>query len=249
MILPRRATLSREVLVLLPLRDATETRDAYFAYQEQTLGQFVAAWPCAFTRQLAADDLAKPLHAFQAEFRQVAESESELFAASGMPFDAEDKQRLLPRPTIDRVVPATGAEAVTRVSQAPHEAKEIRLDDRTVVRLAYSKEIDSAASFLRAGLSALIFCDKLVVEQIAKEISIGAAKRALLLAPAEQNQDQHTMGGSMRQRQIGALREQLKVQHADQVLVIPHLDLLAGGTDKALTNEARDVTEILYGSG
>src|SRR5262249_39030492 len=123
-----------------------------------------------------------------------------------------------------------------------HPAK---LDEGKAVTLAYGPEIGVVASYLKAGLSVLVVCDKLVVPHLWPAIPAAAGKkRQLLDLPAADPGD--ALGRGLRQRQLARLKELLEALHTDEVLVVPHLDLLAGGTDGNLTTEARELVELLY---
>jgi transitional endoplasmic reticulum ATPase len=54
------------------------------------------------------------------------------------------------------------------------------------------------------------------------------------------------MGSSLRQRQLARLRELITDLKQGDVLVIPHLDLLAGGSDGNLPTESRELVELVY---
>jgi transitional endoplasmic reticulum ATPase len=114
-------------------------------------------------------------------------------------------------------------------------------------RLCYAREIDTSASFLRAGLSVLILCEKLVVRYLWKEICQRANRRAVILEASEES-GEGLVPRSLRQRQIMKLKELVPALHDRDALVISHLDLLAGG-DGGLATEARELIELLYGDG
>src|SRR5262249_15015669 len=52
-----------------------------------------------------------------------------------------------------------------------------------------------------------------------------------------------------RQRQLARLKELIRNLKKDHVLVIPHLDLLAGGGDANLPTESRELIELAYEAG
>jgi transitional endoplasmic reticulum ATPase len=113
------------------------------------------------------------------------------------------------------------------------------------VRLAYAREIDVVASFLRVGLSVLVICDKLVVEHLWEEIVRRANKDKRLL-DVDAKPDSGMMPRGLRQRQLEALRDAIKDMKRNEVLVIPHLDLLAGGAESNPSTEARELVELVY---
>ncbi|GIH10889.1 hypothetical protein Rhe02_89560 [Rhizocola hellebori] len=127
-------------------------------------------------------------------------------------------------------------------------------------QLAYRDHIDRAAAMLRSGLSVLVSADKAVTEHLLRHIPIhaGYPRPRVLAVPADQEASAGTgdpiiaamrQPRPLRQRYITELRAALQELSYDEVLVIPHLDLLAGGNDSALTSEAREVVELLFGPG
>jgi transitional endoplasmic reticulum ATPase len=129
----------------------------------------------------------------------------------------------------------------------PDKGFPIDIKEEEAVRWAYSQEIDGAASFLRTGLSVLVVCDKLVVEHLWREmVSRALLTPVVLTVPAEE--DGGLMPRSLRQRQLARLKELIKDLKQGDVLVIPHLDLLAGGSDANLPTESRELIELVYES-
>ncbi len=119
------------------------------------------------------------------------------------------------------------------------------LTESEAVRLACAQEIDKVASFLRSSLSVLVFCDKLVVEHLWRDMARKAGLQDIVLAAAEE-EDAGLMPRSLRQRQMALLKELTQSLKLGDVLVIPHLDLLAGGSDSNLSNETREFIELVY---
>jgi transitional endoplasmic reticulum ATPase len=125
------------------------------------------------------------------------------------------------------------------------------------VRIAYHANIEEAASFLRAGLSVLIYSEKIVVPHMDKHIVLLSGHEAAVLdVPAQPEErtgppvDMMPQAGqaSLRQRLLNQLRVLLQETGPGHVVVIPHLDLLGGGSDSALGNETRDLVDLLYGA-
>jgi transitional endoplasmic reticulum ATPase len=126
------------------------------------------------------------------------------------------------------------------------------------VRIAYHANIEEAASFLRAGLSVLIYSEKIVVPHMDKHIVLLSGHEPAVLdvpAPPEDRTGPPAdmmpqLGGqaSLRQRLLNQLRVLLEESGPGHVVVIPHLDLLGGGSDSALANETRDLVDLLYGA-
>src|SRR5262249_26513330 len=126
-------------------------------------------------------------------------------------------------------------------------------------QLAYREQIDQAATLLRAGLSVLVSAEKAVIEHLLRYIPLQAAKSPRILAvAADPDSTTPTPGDpfagmraprTLRQRYLAGLRTMFQELKFDEVLVIPHLDLLAGGHDTALSAEGREVVELLFGPG
>jgi transitional endoplasmic reticulum ATPase len=115
------------------------------------------------------------------------------------------------------------------------------LSERRAVVLAHDGAITRAASYVDSGLSVLVRCDKLLVEHLAKEIAGRAGRRAKFV---------EVSGGSgvasRRIELLAALQQIVRDAHDDDVVVIPHLDLLASDTQFSLSGEARELIDVLY---
>lgn len=131
------------------------------------------------------------------------------------------------------------------------------INEGVATRIAYESYVQEAASFLRAGLSVLVTCEKIVVPHLAQHIVQVANKEPRLLAVPETPEDQteppidmRQLGAtSLRQRLLAQLRDMLAdLVVAEHVLVVTQLDLLGGGSDSALANETRDLVDLLYGA-
>lgn len=147
---------------------------------------------------------------------------------------------------------AAHAEAVPGLAARPDA-----ISDGDATRLAYHAYVQEAASLLRAGLSVLVSCDKLVVPHLARHIvMLSDQEPRVLEVPAPSGEDtappadmrDQMRTTSLRQRLLNSLREILQDLAQGQVLVITHLDLLGGGSDSALANETRDLVDLLYGA-
>lgn len=148
----------------------------------------------------------------------------------------------------ERPAPAPGAPSPSDGAAAgkPAHAHPDELQDGTATRLAYGREIDDVAGVLRAGLSVLVFCDKLVVEHLWQDMVRRSAQEAQLLHVPDD--ESGPLARTLRQRQLAQLTALTRTLKHGQVLVIPHLDLLAGGGDNNLSAEAREVVDVLYGA-
>ncbi|AOR30603.1 hypothetical protein BFF78_05685 [Streptomyces fodineus] len=146
----------------------------------------------------------------------------------------------------------------TPVYRHPQPA-DLHEDQATV--LAYGRDIAQVASLLRARLSVLVVAEKPVVPHLWREMASRAGLRAEVLEEPPENDDdgepeeQPRPGDPLvpvqqnpRQRLLARLRELVRGLNDDTVLVVQHLDLLAGGADGQLSPEAREVTELLHGA-
>jgi AAA+ superfamily predicted ATPase len=86
-----------------------------------------------------------------------------------------------------------------------------------------------------------------VVEHLGPLIGEKAGALPVVLRTPEEDTDPAAMAmpRSERQRQLDQLRTLLRELKEGQVLIIPHMDLLAGGSD-SLGGEARDLIELVY---
>lgn len=133
--------------------------------------------------------------------------------------------------------------------QAPVRFSNEKLSEADAVKMAYSREIEDIASFLRTdrkGLSVLVYCDKMIVTHLVEDIVRKAGREKKLLEIPEQDGEGDLMSRGARQRQLAQLKSLYEDLKEGQVLVIPHLDLLAGGGENQLSNEARELTELVY---
>ncbi|NJP07681.1 MAG: ATP-binding protein [Chloroflexaceae bacterium] len=130
------------------------------------------------------------------------------------------------------------------------------LTDSEAVGRAYAQEIAKIGRYLSNDLSVLVLCDKVLVEHLYRHAVKHSNKRPLLevdaitqaAEPAANGlgSQSDTVTAAARVAAIGRLLTTIKV---DQVLVLRHLDMLAGTTTAgSLTTEARMLTEVLYRS-
>ncbi|KUN02853.1 hypothetical protein AQI95_25310 [Streptomyces yokosukanensis] len=170
-----------------------------------------------------------------------------------------------PPPDLTKRGGAEPADAPPRERAAPEEPvyrhpqpEELHEDQATV--LAYGRDIAQVASLLRARLSVLVVAEKPVVPHLWREMASRAGLRAEVLEEPPENEDDAPqeqpppgdplipMQQNPRQRLLARLRELVRGLNDDTVLVVQHLDLLAGGSDGQLSPEAREVTELLHGA-
>ncbi|MFD0272340.1 AAA family ATPase [Kitasatospora sp. NPDC127111] len=126
------------------------------------------------------------------------------------------------------------------------------LDEATASRIAHRADIARVASLLRAGLSVLVVAEKSVVPHLWREMAQRAALRPALLEQEEREEESAQPEGlvpvqqNQRQRLLARLRTLTRTLKSDQVLVVQHLDLLAGGTDGTLSGESRELTGLVH---
>lgn len=125
-----------------------------------------------------------------------------------------------------------------------------RLSEREAVLIAHLEEITAAARYLKQGMSVLIRCEKLLVEHLATRIATLAERpaRRIEVEAAAPGDPLAALGGggSRRGDLISGLAKAVKEAVPGDMIVIPHLDLLGGGTDTSLSNEGREITDLLY---
>jgi transitional endoplasmic reticulum ATPase len=146
---------------------------------------------------------------------------------------------------------ALAAGAHAPASAAGQEApvagqRPLALSDDEAVGIAHAEDIEQIASYLRAGLSVLVFCDKLVVRHLWPRIVRAAGREPLELELQGAMEAPGLVPQSLRQRQLDLLRDLLADMKHGQALVLPYLDLLGGGGERSLTPEARALAELLY---
>ena len=243
----------RPTIQLYPLGDAQGFQDQWSVGEasETTLGEFLRDHPAVSREALDAAVLATPLARIRLKLlAQVHWPEQLGRPGTGAADPGADDTGTSDRGQDD----AASAVPAGRSAGGPQPGRDrdgqvqsATMDDETAVRLAYSHQIDKVASYLRAGLSALVYCDKLVVSQLAERIVCAVPlERVDLDVPADPGGG--LMPQSFRQRQLEQLRERIKLLKHGQVLVLPYLDLLAGGGERNLGGEARELTELLYES-
>jgi transitional endoplasmic reticulum ATPase len=140
---------------------------------------------------------------------------------------------------------ATGADEPPEVLDAHPE----RLSEREAVLIAHAEEISAAAAYLKSGMSVLIRCEKLLVEHLSQRIatlSERPARRIAIDAEAKSGIPLAALGGSRRSDLIAGLEKAVREAVPSDIVVIPHLDLLAGGTDASLSSEGREIIDLVY---
>lgn len=236
--------MRRPHIRLVPLVPAQALQDLLYGEESLTLRELLRRAPALSTEPIPDELLDQPLDRLVVSPVEVT-AEQPLYRPSGLavaPSANGAGGGDLPPRYARSSPPAPQAEEGTPAEPVLAPA---RLDDATAVRLAYSLEIEQVASFLRTGLSALVYCDKLVVEHLWRPIATQANLGAVLLEVPEEDEG-GLMPRGLRQRQLAELRKLMRDLKQGDVLIIPHLDLLAGGSEANLPGEARELTELLY---
>jgi len=154
----------------------------------------------------------------------------------------------------------SSAVQATPVPDPPLRPADLGYEDAT--QLAYSRQVDEVAAFLRADLSVLVICEKAVVRYLAEHMVRTANRQPIVIQASATDAAADTTPESdgtnmpmfappsLGQREMSQLRNELRALKDGQVLVIPHLDLLAGGADgfAPAATDVREMTELLYGS-
>src|SRR6266567_1677525 len=142
-------------------------------------------------------------------------------------------------------VPKVNTDATTAIVPASDGHPE-ELTDRQAVLIAHDLEITRAAAYLDAGLSVFMRCEKLLGEYLAHETAGRSGRSPKFVAISGDEAGSDPLGGGRRAELLAVLQRILREAKTNDVIVVPHLDLLAGGSDAALSAEARELTDVLY---
>ncbi len=146
------------------------------------------------------------------------------------------------------------------------------LDERQATAAAYPSELASAREALVAGLPVLVECDKQLVQffyvNLREQLKADGLRMVYLdgrpraqtspppqkrsetspgAGPSQKPPDDEPPGLSMMGRILFRLGEAVRGAVQKQVIVLPHLDLVMGGTGGGgISSEAREVIALLY---
>jgi transitional endoplasmic reticulum ATPase len=221
---------------------------------ELTLGQLLEELPALSLQPLDDDYLELPLSGVLVDvLEQPPGPETALYLPPGVRLgalsgtteeahDTEDPDQAAPEPA-DPDAPESPVHRT--VSDGGHPAS---LSEREAVLIAHDLEISRAAAYLESGMSVLIRCEKLLVEHLATEIAgrSGRHQQAVRLPVSTAEAGPAGFGAGRRADLLALLHAAVTDAPDEDVVVVPHLDLLAGGSDAALTSEARELTDVLY---
>jgi transitional endoplasmic reticulum ATPase len=245
--------MNKKNLRFVPLCPADEFQDTYFnADTEMTVRQLLERKPALSMDLLTEDVLDKPLSKFIISV-MAASSNKPLYRPPGMIFRGNPLQSATPtkepEPEKITVTKPSLSTAKPQPEKTPPRHPNEKLSEEDAVKIAYRREIEDIASFLRTdkkGLSVLVYCDKIIVAHLIEDIVRKARREKKILEIPEQDSEGDLMSRGTRQRQLSQLKLLYEELKTGQVLVIPHLDLLAGSGDNNLSNEARELTELVY---
>lgn len=225
----------------------------FLAPDDLTLGEFLARHPAFCLQALTDDHLALPVTKILINIVEPT-PDTPLYLPPGvtaaglrMTSPADPSTTAGDDTAGDDTAEHPEAEAAGPVLPAGADHPQ-RLSEREAVLFAHDQEINRAAAYLESGLSVLIRCEKLLVEHLAAEIAgrSGRVSRTVRIAEGPDAPPYPGQGSNRRSELVAALQKTV-VEAADgDVVVVPHLDLLAGGNDAALTSEARELTDLLY---
>jgi transitional endoplasmic reticulum ATPase len=232
--------MTRRRVELHPLGDAQAFQDLALVLMSQgkRLRELLAAAPALSLAPLDPELLDAPLERLLIKTMHV-DAHTPLYRID-VPLPGRDAT-----PPAGAVAPAAPA-APARASTA---ARPLALSEDEAVGRAHAEDIEQIASYLRAGLSVLVFCDKLVVRHLWPRIVRAAGREPLELEqPGAADAPGVPLPAPLgpRQRQLDRLRDLLADMKRGQVLVLPYLDLLGGGGERTLGPDARALAELLY---
>lgn len=240
---------AREKLVFAPL-DPTAFHERYILAgteePELTLRQLLAEQPSLALQPVQPGLLNLKVTELNLQLAKPG-PETPLYIVDGLPLPG-----LQPAPaeTETTSTPTAQAEPDGEPDPDPTATKHpASLGERQAVLIAHAEEIAQAASFLASGLSVLIQCEKLLVEHLSRRIATLSGKphhRVTVEKAAPGADPLAALGGSRRTELIAGLERAVTGAVPGDIVLIPHLDLLGGGSDATLSVEARELTDLLY---
>ncbi|GAA3250396.1 ATP-binding protein [Dactylosporangium siamense] len=218
-----------------------------------TLGQLLSEVPAVGRRPFDADLLGIRVARLRVRVWQPAAGEP-VHLPPGLTVErlggATDGPAAGPEPSPSPRTEPAAEHAAEHIAE-PATAHPEQLTEKAAVRVVHKPEIDRCAAYLDSGLSVLVRCEKLLVEHLAGEIAgrSGRSVQIVQAQPAGTGRQTIGLGGGQsgrRQEILAALQTAVREAKANTVVVVPHLDLLAGGNDTALNPEARELTDVVY---
>lgn len=245
--------MGRQRIKLVPLVDGEQFQDFLYKDDSVTLGEFLYQFPALSTSPIDVSTMEQELGQL---IITVKEEPSDcplyrppgLVVAAGLTTTKEeesDNQSTHPVPSPEASESKKTETQPETLSTSNDDELPTNISEKDAVRLAYAQEINTTASFLRAGLSVLVMCEKLVVEHLWREMALRANLNPIELTVPDEEEG-GLMPRSLRQRQLATLKNLINALKQGDILVIPHLDLLAGGSDSNLPTESRELIELVY---
>lgn len=232
---------------LAPLVNPDKFRELLVEYADRPLRELLSRAPALSTAPMGEETLGRAVGDLRIDVVSVT-ADTPLFRPSGLVVTNGGE----PRPAEPLVPPPVSAAPVP-TPELP-TAHPTELGPQRAVEIAWGHEALSIASFLRARLSVLVVCEKPAVPHLVTAIfrhatvpfGDGGSRRlqpVMLEVPAG---GESPLGPSRAQQQLDFFRGLIENLKDDQVLVLPHLDLLAGGGERGLSREAREVVELIH---
>jgi transitional endoplasmic reticulum ATPase len=239
--------------------DPERFSDLILAHDDWTLGQLLEASPGFCLAPLDPDYLKVRLSSLNITVTGSADGAA-LYVPPGLSFasvvhaapERESQEPAVPEPSAPPVRPEQFAQSQTRAEPAARELAEAtghpeNLGERAAVLIAHQDSIDRAGAYLKHGLSVLVQCEKLLVEHLIDEIvNQSGRSRTVIRAEAEAQAPAGLPAAGRRSSVLAALEREVKDADENRIVVVPHLDLLAGGSNAAISSEARELTDVLY---
>lgn len=238
---------------LVPLGDAEMLQRILLLRESQslTLAAFLARAPALAMEEVKPEWLDLPLSGLRLVRMDEVSADVPLYRPPGLqvgaaapdtapaPAPVAAAEQSIASPAPDSEAEETTARSVPRPGKPTEEQ---------AVHIAYAYEIKEIASFLGTGigLSVLVYCDKIAVQHFWRPIVRKAGREPRVLEVPDEGRGGGLIPQSLQQRQLARLKQEMAALKEGQVLVIPHLDLLAGSAEGNLSNEARELTELLY---
>ncbi|MBO3459565.1 MAG: ATP-binding protein [Aetokthonos hydrillicola CCALA 1050] len=242
--------MARQRIKLVPLvDDVQQFQDSVYYNDSLTLREFLCQFPALSTSAIDESTMEQKLEQFVITVAQEP-PDCPLYRPPGLVINkgvAGTKNNQSPdpgSPPIESEAKKLEIQPETISTPAQDDFPK-DISEKDAVRLAYALEINTTASFLRAGLSVLVVCEKLVVAHVWREMAQRANLNPIELTVPD-DEEGGLMPRSLRQRQLATLKNLINTLKQGDVLVIPHLDLLAGGSDGNLSTESRELIELVY---
>ena len=227
-----------------------------------TLGALLAEYPALCTEALTEEHLQVPVHELRITVGPPAPGTpgylppgTRLGAppAPGTGRDLGEPAADPPHPTApDRTERGRGPVAGSCGGADVDGGHPERISDREAVLLAHREEVERAASYLESGMSVLVRADKILVSHLAEEIAVRSGRVAhtiRLERAADGAPGPDPLPGlpsSRRTELLDALVQGITTAREGELVVVPNLDLLAGGSDATLSSEARELADAVY---